>query len=131
MLERINLSSNTNWESIVGYSRAVKIGNIIEVSGTTAVLNGEVVGKDSPYEQAKFIFQIIERVLKNADASLKDVIRTRTFVTDISKWEEIGRAHAEYFKDIRPAATMVEVKSLINPYLLVEIEVSAIVQKDE
>ena len=128
MAERINISSNTAWEDIVGYSRAVRIGNIIEVSGTTAVSNGEVVGKGNPYEQTKFIFQIIENSLKKAGASLKDVIRTRTFVTDISKWEEIGRAHAEYFNDIRPVATMVEVKALINPDLLVEIEVSAVVQ---
>lgn len=131
MAERINISSNTAWEGIVGYSRAVKIGNIIEVSGTTAVLNGEVVGKGDPYGQAKFIFQLIENALKQAGASLKDVVRTRTFVTDISKWEEIGRAHAECFRNIRPAATMVEVKSLISPDLLVEIEVSAVMQKDE
>ena len=130
MTERINISSNTKWEDIVGYSRAVKVGNIIEVSGTTAVSNGEVVGKGSFYEQAKFVFQIIENALKQAGASLKDVVRTRTFVTDISKWEEIGRAHAEYFKDIKPCATMVEVKALINPDLLVEIEVTAILQKD-
>ena len=130
MTERINISSNTKWEYIVGYSRAVKVGNIIEVSGTTAVSNGEVVGKNSPYEQTKFVFQIIENALKQAGASLKDVVRTRTFVTDISKWEEIGRAHAEYFKDIKPCATMVEVKSLINPELLVEIEVTAILQND-
>jgi enamine deaminase RidA (YjgF/YER057c/UK114 family) len=128
MADRINISSNTSWEASVGYSRAVRIGNIVEVSGTTAVLNGEVIGKGSPYEQTKFIFQIIENALKNAGASLKDVVRTRTFVTDISSWEEIGRAHAEYFKDILPCATMVEVKSLINPELLVEIEVSAIMQ---
>jgi len=130
MTERLNISSNTKWEDMVGYSRAVKVGNIIEVSGTTAVSNGEVVGKGSPYEQTKFVFQIIENALKQAGASLKDVVRTRTFVTDISKWEEIGRAHAECFKDIKPCATMVEVKSLINPDLLVEIEVTAILQKD-
>jgi enamine deaminase RidA (YjgF/YER057c/UK114 family) len=127
MAERVNISSNTVWEGVVGYSRAVRIGNIIEVSGTTSVLNGKVVGKDSPYEQAKFIFQIIENTLEQAGASLKNVIRTRIYVTDISKWEEIGLAHAECFKDSRPATTMVEVKSLIDPELMVEIEASAII----
>jgi enamine deaminase RidA (YjgF/YER057c/UK114 family) len=127
MAERMNFSTNTAWEEKVGYSRAVKIGNIIEVSGTTAVLNGKVIGCGSPYEQSKFIFQIIENILKQAGCSMKNVVRTRTFTTDISKWEEIGRAHAEFFKDIRPAATMVEVKSLINPDILVEIEVSAVI----
>jgi len=126
MAERINFSTNTAWENKVEYSRAVKVGNIIEVAGTTAVLDGKVVGEGNPYEQSKFIFQIIEKILQQAGCSMKNVVRTRTFTTDISKWEEIGRAHAEFFKDIRPAATMVEVKSLINPDLLVEIEVSAI-----
>jgi len=126
MAERINFSTNTAWENKVEYSRAVKVGNIIEVAGTTAVLDGKVVGAGSPYEQSKFIFQIIEKILQQAGCSMKNVVRTRTFTTDISKWEEMGRAHAEFFKDIRPAATMVEVKSLINLDLLVEIEVSAI-----
>lgn len=127
MTERINISTGTAWEENVGYSRAVKVGNIIEVAGTTAVQNGRVVGHGSPYEQSRFIFQIIENTLEKAGCSMGNVVRTRIFTTDISKWEEIGRAHAEFFKNIRPAATMVEVKSLINPDLLVEIEVSAVI----
>lgn len=128
MNQRINISSGAKWEDIVGYSRAVRVGNIIEVAGTTAVdERGEVVGVNDPYEQTKFIFQKIEKALAEAGASLKDVTRTRMFVTDISKWEEIGRAHGEFFREIKPAASMIEVKGLINPELLVEIEVSAVI----
>ena len=127
MDKRINVSSGAKWEDIVGYSRAVRIGNVIEVAGTTAVDDqGEVVGANNPYEQTKYIFLKIEKALKEAGASMKDVVRTRMFVTDISKWEDIGRAHGEYFKDIKPVASMIEVKGLITLGLLIEIEVTAI-----
>lgn len=128
MSKRINISSGAKWEDMVGYSRAVRVGKIIEVAGTTAVDgDGHVVGVNSPYEQTKFIFAKIENALLAAGASLNDVIRTRMFVTDISQWEEIGRAHGEFFREIKPAASMIEVKGLISPELLVEIEVTAIV----
>jgi len=125
---RKNISSGAPWEDIVGYSRAVRIGNIVEVAGTTS-MNGEtLIGAGDPYAQTVFILQKIEAALIEAGASLSDVIRTKMYVTDISQWEEIGRAHGEFFKKIKPAATMVEVSALINPELLIEIEVSAVVQ---
>jgi len=128
MTRRQNITSGTKWEEIVGYSRAVRIGNFIEVAGTTAVdEGGEVVGLNDPYKQTKYVPSKIERVLNRAGGSLEDVIRTRMYVIDINHWEEIGKAHGEFFRDIKPAATMVEVKSLISPELLVEIEVSAVV----
>lgn len=128
MIRRINISSGAKWEDIIGYSRAVKVGNVIEVAGTTAVdEEGKTIGVNDPYEQTKFIFLKIEKALTSAGASLKDVVRTRMFVTDISKWEEIGRAHGEFFREIKPAASMIEVKGLISPDLLVEIEVTAII----
>ena len=127
MNKRINISSGTKWEDIVGYSRAVRIGNSIEVAGTTAVdETGQVVGPGDPAKQTQFILSKIEKALKAAGAALEDVVRTRMFVTNITDWEAIGRVHGEYFRDIQPAATMVEVKSLISPELLVEIEVTAI-----
>lgn len=127
MNKRINISSGAKWEEIVGYSRAVRVGNTIEVAGTTAVdENGQVVGANNPYEQTKFAISKIERALKEAGASLEDVVRTRLFVTDIRAWEEIGRAHGEFFRAIKPVATMVEVNALISPDLLVEIEATAI-----
>ncbi len=126
--QRINISSGSKWESIVGYSRAVRIGNIIEIAGTVAVENGEVVGKDDPYAQTICILKKIERVLQEAGATLQDVIRTRLFVTDISRWEDIGRAHGEFFKDIRPVTSMLEVSALIDGDYLVEIEVTAVVE---
>jgi enamine deaminase RidA (YjgF/YER057c/UK114 family) len=130
MNRRINISSQTKWEDIVGYSRAVRIGNIIEVAGTTAVdENGQVVGLGDPGEQTKFILSKIERALTSAGATLKDVVRTRMFVTTINDWETIGKVHGLYFKDIKPAATMVEVRSLISPELLVEIEATAILSE--
>lgn len=125
---RTNYSSGAKWEAIVGYSRAVRVGNVVEVTGTVATdENGQVVGLNDAYEQSRYIFQKIEKVLKEAGASLSDVVRVRMFVTDISRWEEYGRAHAEYFRDIRPCNTMVEISKLIAPEYLVEIEVSAIV----
>ena len=128
MSKRINISSGAKWEDIVGYSRAVRVGNMVEVAGTTAVdENGQVVGANNPYEQTKFALSKIERALKEAGASLQDVVRTRMFVTDIRTWEEIGRAHGEFFRAIKPAATMVEVRALISPELLVEIEATAII----
>ena len=130
MHKRINVSSGAKWEDIVGYSRAVRIGNTVEVAGTTAVdENGEVVGLNDSYEQTKYVLTKIEKALTQACASMKDVVRTRIFVTDISKWEEIGRAHGEIFREIKPAASMIEVKGLISPDLLVEIEVTAIVSE--
>ena len=130
MNNRINISSGAKWEDIVGYSRAVRIGNIVEVAGTTAVdENGEVVGPGNAGEQTKFILSKIERALLSAGATLQDVVRTRMFVINIAEWDRIGEVHGHYFKDIKPAATMVEVKSLISPYLLVEIEVTAILSE--
>ena len=132
MTKRLNISSGAKWEDIVGYSRAVKVRNIIEVAGTTAVdERGEIVGVNNPYEQTKYILAKIESALIEAGASMKDVVRTRMFVTDISKWEEIGKAHGEFFKEIKPAASMIEVKGLINPELLVEIEVTAVLSEDK
>ena len=132
MPKRINISSGTRWEEFVGYSRAVRVGNYVEVAGTTAVdAKGSIVGVGSPYEQAQYIFLKIEKSLHEAGATRRDVIRTRMYVTDITQWEEIGRAHAEFFRDIRPVATMVEVKSLIDPKLCVEIEVTAILDNEQ
>lgn len=129
MSSRINYASGSKWEDIVGYSRAVKIGNVVEVTGTVATNeNGEVVGKDDAYEQTKFIYQRIEKILHQAGASMKDVVRVRMFVTDISRWQEYGRAHSEFFKQIKPCNTMVEVKALIEPDYLIEIEATAIIE---
>jgi len=127
MAERINISSGSSWEDIVGYSRAVRIGNIIEVAGTTAVDGDTLIGKGDVYVQTKFILQKIEKVLQQAGGSMKDVVRTRMFVTDISNWEKAGKAHGEFFKNIKPVATMVEVSKLINEDLLIEIEATAII----
>jgi enamine deaminase RidA (YjgF/YER057c/UK114 family) len=128
-MKRINISSGAIWEDLVGYSRAVRIGNQLEISGTTSVEGETVMGKGDLYLQTIFIFQKIEKILIKAGASLNDVVRTRMYVTDISKWEEAGRAHAEFFKDIKPATSMIEVSRLINPELLIEIEVTAIIQE--
>ena len=130
MNKRLNISSHTKWEEIVGYSRAVRIGNIIEVAGTTAVdETGQVVGLNDPGKQAEFILRKIEKALVSAGATLKDVIKTRMFVTNIADWEKIGLVHGSFFKEIRPASTMVEVKALVSPELLVEIEVTAILSE--
>lgn len=127
MNERLNISSGTTWEEVVGYSRVVRVGNLIEVAGTTAVdESGAVVGPDDPYEQARYIFAKIEKALAAAGASLKDVVRTRMFVTDIGQWEAVGKAHGEVFREVRPAATMVEIRALIRPELMVEIEATAV-----
>jgi enamine deaminase RidA (YjgF/YER057c/UK114 family) len=132
MTERLNISSGAKWEDIVGYSRAVRIGNVIEVAGTTAIDEmGNLVGAGDPYEQTKFIITKIEKALTAAGATLQDIVRTRIFTTDISRWEEIGRAHGEFFREIKPASTMVEVKSLIDPELLVEIEASVVLQENQ
>jgi enamine deaminase RidA (YjgF/YER057c/UK114 family) len=125
--ERINISSGSPWEDIVGYSRAVRLGNIIEVAGTTAVDGDQLVGEGNVYEQTKFILHKIEKALQAAGASLQDVVRTRIYVTDITQWEEVAKAHGEVFKTIKPASAMVEVSALINQQLLVEIEATAIV----
>lgn len=128
MSHRINYSSGSKWEDIVGYSRAVKVGNIIEVTGTVASGDdGNVVGKNDAYEQTKFIYQKIEAVLQRAGATMKDVVRVRMFVTDISRWQEYGKAHSEFFRDIKPCNTMVEVSALIEPDYLIEIEATAII----
>jgi len=127
-MQRVNYSSGAKWEDIVGYSRAVKIGNVVEVTGTVAVdENSRLMGGDSAYEQTRFVIQKISQVLERAGAGLKDVVRTRIFVTDISRWEEYGKAHGEFFKDIKPCTTMVEVSKLISPEYLVEIEATAII----
>ena len=128
-MKRQNYSSGARWEDIVGYSRAVKVGNTIEVTGTVAVdENNRLVGKDNAYAQTKYIIQKIEKVLQQAGASLKDVVRTRMFVTDISQWEEYGRAHGEFFAAIKPCTSMIEVKGLIEPDYLIEIEATAIIE---
>ena len=130
MSERKNFSSGAPWESVVGYSRAVRIGNHIWVSGTTATdENGKVVGAGDAEAQTRYVLLKIERALHEAGASLANVVRTRMFVTDISLWEKIGRVHGEFFADVRPAATMVEVSKLIEPGHLVEIEVDAFLDK--
>lgn len=126
-MSRTNYSSGAKWEDIVGYSRAVKVGNVIEVTGTVAVdQSGKPVGLTDAYEQTKFVIQKIEKVLEQAGASLNDVVRTRMFVTDISRWEEYGKAHGEFFADIKPCTSMIEVKGLIEPDYLIEMEATAI-----
>jgi enamine deaminase RidA (YjgF/YER057c/UK114 family) len=128
---RTNYSSGAKWEDIVGYSRAVKVGNTIEITGTVAVdENNNLVGGNDAYEQTKFIIQKIEKVLLKAGSSLKDVVRTRMFVTDISRWEEYGKAHGEFFKDIKPCTTMLEISKLIAPEYLIEIEATAIINTE-
>ncbi|MDX1628449.1 MAG: RidA family protein [Fulvivirga sp.] len=128
MTKRENFATGFKWEDEVGYSRAVKIGNTIEISGTVALKEGELIGLNNPYEQTRCILQNIEAVLKDAGAQMKDVVRTRMYVTDISHWEAIGKAHGEVFAEIKPATSMVEVSRLISPEFLVEIEATAILQ---
>ena len=127
-MQRTNYASGAIWEDIVGYSRAVKVGNIIEVTGTVAVdENNLLVGKDDAYGQTRFILSKIEKILKQAGAGLQHVVRTRMFVTDISHWQQIGKAHQEFFAQIKPCSIMVEVKGLIGKGYLVEIEATAII----
>ena len=130
MNDRTLISSGSPWEDVVGYSRAVRVGNLVEVAGTTSVDGDELIGEGSVYEQAKFIFQKIGKALVQAGSALDHVIRTRMFITDISKWEEAGKAHGEVFLHIKPASTMVEVSALIDSRLLIEIEVTAVIPND-
>lgn len=126
--EKLHYFSGTKWESIVGYSRAIRIGNQIFVTGTTATdETGEITGVDDGYAQTVQVIRNIERALIGLGASLNDVVRTRMFVTDIARWEEYGRAHGEFFKEIKPCATMVEVSRLIDDRMLIEIEADAVV----
>lgn len=128
-MERKNLSTGTKWEDKVSYSRAVAIGNTIEVAGTVAVDGLEIMHKGDPYMQSIFILSKIEASLKQLGASKKDIVRTRMFVTNIEEWEEVGRAHGEFFEGINPVTTMVEVAKLIHPDYLVEIEASAVLSQ--
>lgn len=128
--KRLKIPSGSVWEEAVGYSRVMRVGRVVEVAGTTATdQHGQVVGKDDPMKQTKFIIEKIKTYLAQAGASLDDVVRTRMYVTNIDHWQAIGRVHGEFFKDIKPVATMVEVQKLIDPQLLVEIEMTAIIDE--
>ena len=127
MAQRKNISSGAKWEDIIGYSRAVQLGNTLEISGTVALdENGEVVGKGDFYKQARYILQKVEKILSQGGFTMSDVVRTRMFVTDISHWEEVGRAHGEFFGNVKPVTSMIQVSGFIEPDYLVEIEVTAI-----
>lgn len=128
IMNRTLISSGAPWESTVGYSRAVRVGNMVFVAGTTAVDGDTVIAPGNAYEQTKYVLSKIGKALHQAGADFQHVVRTRMYVTNIADWEAIGRAHGEVFADIRPAATMVEVKALINKYLVIEIEVEAVIE---
>ena len=129
-MKRRNVKGNSPYEPMVGYSRAVRVGSQVWVAGTTATGDdGKLVGRGDPYAQAVQCFRNIERALHEEGASFRDVVRTRMFVTDITRWEAVGRAHGQIFRDIRPTATMVEVRRLVDPEMLVEIEVEAVVSE--
>ncbi len=126
MKNRTNISSSAIWEDQIGYSRAVKIGRVVEVSGTSAIDRDKIIAPNDAYQQTKFIIRKIEKAINEAGGTLEDVIRTRIYVTNINDWSAVGKAHGEFFRNIKPATTMVEVKSLIDPNFVVELEATAI-----